>query len=87
MTYLTKFSTYVNGEEHIFHKWIKPDKNYNHLNQDQENMSVHSTILQKVDDEQLEGSGFVFQYNVDVMLEFMKLMVLKLLYTLSYQKK
>ena len=30
---------------------------------------VHNRIMQKLDDEQLEGSGFVFQEIEEVMLE------------------
>ena len=30
---------------------------------------VHNTVMQKLDDEQLEGSGFVFQCIVEVMIE------------------
>ena len=33
---------------------------------------VHISLIQKIDDEQLEGSGFVFQCIVDVILEVYK---------------
>ena len=34
--------------------------------------TIHNTIMQKLDDEQLEGSGFVFQYRVDGLIEIYK---------------
>ena len=52
---LAKFSKIVNGEEEVFKRWVKSDLNYNHRQQD-----VQNTLMQKLDDEQLEGSGFVF---------------------------
>ena len=49
------FSKYGNGEENVFHKWVKSDLTYNHTN-----LNVHNTLVQKLDDEQLGGSGFLF---------------------------
>ena len=37
------------------------------MNQDHANMSVHKTLRRKLDDEQMEGSGFVFQNIADVI--------------------
>ena len=71
MSYLAKFSKYINGEEVVFHKWLKPDFNYNHT-QDSIRAALHNTILQKFDDEQLEGSGFVLNGIVNVILEIYK---------------
>ena len=67
LSYLAKFSKIVNGEENVFHKWVKSDLNYNHTY-----LSVHNTLMQKLDDEQLEGSGFVFNGIVNVILEIYK---------------
>ena len=47
------------------------------MKQDHANMSVHNTLIQKLDDEQLEGSGFVFQYIVDIIKKYIKLMIFK----------
>ena len=65
MSYLAKFLLLVNGdEEEVFIRWIKSDLTYNHTNE-----NVHNSIMQKLNDEQLDGSGFVFQCFVDVILE------------------
>ena len=56
LSYLAKLSKIINGEEEVFKRWIKSDLIYNHTQQD-----THNTLIQKLDDEQLEGSGFVFQ--------------------------
>ena len=56
LSYLAKFSKIVNGEEEVFKRWIKSDLTYNNTQQD-----THNTLMQKLDDEQLEGSGFQFQ--------------------------
>ena len=57
----------MNGKEQVFHKWVTSDMNYNYSNE-----NVHNTLIQKLDDEQLEGSGFVFQCIVDVLSEISK---------------
>ena len=57
----------MNGDEQIFHKWVKSDFNYNHNNE-----KVDTSLKQNLDDEQLEGSGFVFQWIVCVILEIYK---------------
>ena len=36
------------------------------------NHTIHNTIMQKLDDEQLEGSGFVLDGIVSVILEIYK---------------
>ena len=63
LSYLAKFSKIVNGEE-VFKRWIKSDLTYNNTQQD-----THNTLMQKLDDEQLEGSGFMFQEIEEVILE------------------
>ena len=67
LSYLAKFSKIVNGEEEVFKRWIKSDLMYNNLQPD-----THNTLMQKLDDEQLEGSGFVFQEIEEVILEIYK---------------
>ena len=67
LSYLAKFSKIVNGEEEVFKRWIKSDLTYNNTQQD-----LHNTLMQKLDDEQLEGSGFVFQKIEEVILEIYK---------------
>ena len=67
LSYLAKFSKIINGEEEVFKRWIKSDLIYNHTQQD-----THNTLIQKLDDEQLEGSGFVFQEIEEVILEIYK---------------
>ena len=75
LSYLGKFSKIVNGqsfaEEVVFHKWVKSDFNYNHT-QDSIHAALHNTLMQKLDDEQLEGSGFVLNGFVNVILEINK---------------
>ena len=69
LSYLAKFIK--NGAEKIvFHKWVKSDFNYNHTNPDHK---THNSLMQKLDDEQLEGSGFVFQEIKEVLLEIYKI--------------
>ena len=67
LSYLAKFSKIVNGEEEVFIKWIKSDLMNNNIQPD-----THNTLMQKLDDEQLEGSGFVFQEIEEVILEIYK---------------
>ena len=64
---LAKFSKIVNGEKNVIHKWGKSDFNYNHTN-----LNVHNPLMQKLDDEQLQGSGFVLNGIVNVILELYK---------------
>ena len=71
MRYLAKFSKIVNGEEEVFKRWIKSDLIYNHL-QSGTQQDTHNTLMQKLDDEQLEGSGFHFQEIEEVILEIYK---------------
>ena len=73
LSYLAKFSKYISGEEVVFHKWVKSNFNYNHTQSavgSYEN--VHNRLMQKLDDEQLEGSGFVLNGIVNVIMEVYK---------------
>ena len=73
LSYLAKFSKYINGEEAVFHKWVKSDFNYNHTQiAFGANPNVHNILMQKLDDEQLEGSGFVLNGIVNVISEIYK---------------
>ena len=77
LSYLAKFSKIVNGqsfaEEVVFHKWVKSDFNYNHTQiAFGTNPNIHNILMQKLDDEQLEGSGFVLNGIVNVILEIYK---------------
>ena len=71
LRYLAKFSKIVNGEEEVFKRWIKSDLIYNHL-QSGTQQDTHNTLMQKLDDEQLEGSGFQIQEIEEVILEIYK---------------
>ena len=70
LSYLAKFSKIVKGEEEVFKRWIKSDLIYNHTLGTQQD--THNTLMQKLDDEQLEGSGFQFQEIEEVILEIYK---------------
>ena len=73
MSYLAKFSKYINGEEIVFHNWVKSDFNYNHTQiAFGTNPNVHNILMQKLDDEQLEGSGFVLNGIVNGIMEVYK---------------
>ena len=73
LSYSAKFSKIVNGEEEVFKRLVKSDLNYNYLDRVTEGAShVLNSIIQKLDDEQLEGSGFVFQQIEEVILEIHK---------------
>ena len=73
LSYLAKFSKYINGEEVVFHEWVKSDFNYNHIQSTfGTNPNVHNILMQKLDDEQLEGSGFVLNGIVNVIMEVYK---------------
>ena len=73
LSYLAKFSKYGEEEEVVFHKWVKSDFNYNHMQSTfGTNLNVHNSLMQKLDDEQLEGSGFVLNGIVNVILEIYK---------------
>ena len=71
LSYLAKFSKIVNGKEEVFKRWIKSDLIYNHL-QSGTQQDTHNTLMQKLDDEQLEGSGFQFQEIEEVIIEIYK---------------
>ena len=68
LSYLAKFSKIINGEEEVFKRWIKSDLIYNNSTQQE----IHNKLMQKIDDEQLEGSGFQFQEIEEVILEIYK---------------
>ena len=68
LSYLAKFSKIVNGEEEVFKRWIKSDLIFNNSMQQE----IHNKLMQKIDDEQLEGSGFQFQEIEGVILEIYK---------------
>ena len=73
LSYLAKFSKIVNGEEEVFKRWIKSDLIYNHIQSTfGTQQDTHNTLMQKLDDEQLEGSGFQFQEIEEVILEIYK---------------
>ena len=73
LSYLAKFSKIINGEEEVFKRWIKSDLIYNHMQSTfGTQQDTHNTLLQKLDDEQLEGSGFQFQAIEEVILEIYK---------------
>ena len=73
VSYLAKFSKIVNGEEEVFNRWIKSDLTYNHMQSTfGTQQDTHNTLMQKLDDEQLERSGFVFQEIEEVILEIYK---------------
>ena len=68
MSYLAKFSKIGVDEENVIHKWVKSDFNYNRAYE-----NVHNSLIQNLDDEQLEGSGFQFQEIEEVILEIYKI--------------
>ena len=70
LSYLAKFLKY-GEEEVVFHKWVKSDFNYNHTNE-HVRAALHNSIMEELDNEQLEGSGFVFQEIKEVILEIYK---------------
>ena len=73
LSYLAKFSKIVSGEEIVFHKWVKSDFNYNHTQiAFGTNPNIHNILMKKLDDEQLERSGFVLNGIVNVILEIYK---------------
>ena len=77
LSYLAKFSKIVNGEENVFHKWVKSKFNSNHMQstfgtQDSIRAALLNTLMQNLDDEQLEGSGFVQNSIVNIILETYK---------------
>ena len=77
LSYSAKFPKIVNvqgfTEEVVFHKKGESDFNYNHIQSTFDtNHKIHNTIMQKLDDEQLEGSGFVLNGIVNVILEIYK---------------
>ena len=60
--------------EVVFHKWVKSDFNYNHMQSTfGTNHRIRNILMQKLDDEQLEGSGFVLNGIVNVILEIYKI--------------
>ena len=75
MSYFAKFSKIskiVIGEENVFHKWVKSDFSYNHIQSTfSTNHTIHNTLMKKLEDEQL-GSGFVLNGIVNVISEIYK---------------
>ena len=69
LSYLAKFIKHINGEQEIFERWIKSDLIYNNSKQHK----IHNKLMQKIDDEQLEGSGFRFEELEEVILEIYKI--------------
>ena len=55
-------------EKRVFKRWVESGLNLKYLDQD-----VHNLLMQKLDDEQLDGSGFLFQCIVDVILAIYKI--------------
>ena len=53
---LANFLKIGNGEANIFHKWAKSKLNYNHTYQ-----NIDQLLMEKLADEQLRESGFLFQ--------------------------
>ena len=76
---LARFTKVVNGEEKVFKRWVQLDRTYNHMRSTfgMQPEDVHNILLQKLDDEQLEGSGFQFQELEEVILQIYKLMIFK----------
>ena len=68
LSYLAKFSKIVNGEEEVFKSWIKSDLLYNNSTQQE----IQNKLMQKIDDEQLEGSNFQCQEIEEVILDIHK---------------
>ena len=71
LSYLAKFSKNINGEENVFHKWVKSDFNYNHT-QDSIRAALHNTLMQKLVDGQLQGSVFVLNGIINLISEIFK---------------
>ena len=70
VSYLAKFSKIFIGEQNVFHKWVKSDFNYIHMQSTfGTNHTLHNTKMQNLDDEQLEEPGFVINGIVNVILE------------------
>ena len=65
--YLAKISKIVNEEPEIYKRWIRSDLIYNYTI-----ANLHNTLMQKFDNEQLEGSSFQFQEIEEVILEIYK---------------
>ena len=70
-----------------FTNGYKSDFNYNHiLSTFGTNLNVHNSLMQKLDDEQLEGSGFVLNGIVNIIMEVYKVNDIQVLRGLSCQK-
>ena len=71
VSYLAKFTKPINNE--IFKRWIKSDLIHNfdtHVN-------IHNTLIGNIDDEELEASGFQFQYIEEAVVEIYKVTDIK----------
>ena len=62
------FVKYLNEKEQVFNRWMKSDMFYIFNNV----LDIHSTIIQGIDDEHLEGSGFQFQKNEEFVIKMNK---------------
>ena len=67
ISYLARFTKIVNGEEQVFKRWVQSDLMYNLTIE-----NVHNLLMEKLDDIQLEGSGFQFQEIEEVILQIYK---------------
>ena len=72
--YLARFTKKVNGEEQVFKRWVQSELTYNHMRSTfGMQQDVHNILMQKLDDEQLEGSGLQFQEIEEVILQIYKI--------------
>ena len=63
--YSAKSVEHINDIEDVFSRWIKSNMMHNYDSND-----FHQQMLECVDDEQLEGSSFLFQNITDVIIDF-----------------
>ena len=63
-----KFDKRINRKDEVFRSGIKSNLMYNYDVHD-----IHQQILECVDDEQLEGSGFQFDFISTVTIEFYRI--------------
>ena len=72
VSYLAKFTKSTNEKEETFNRWIQTDLLHNFDKND-----AHAILIEKVDDEELEGSGFQFQYIEEGIIEIYKIKDIK----------
>ena len=70
VSYLAKFTKQINNI--IFRRWVKSDMFYNF-----DKINIHETLIEKLDDEELEGSGFQFQYIEEAVIDIYKISDIK----------